>query len=60
MQGGYHDAFTHNDNAIVKVIELLNKAAQGQGALGFLPRPLKGRPVQPPSGPMQGCWPLNW
>ena len=42
MRGGYHDAFTHNDNAIVEVIELLNKAAQGQGALGFLPRPLKG------------------
>ena len=42
LQGGYRDAFTHNDNAIVEVIELLNKAAQGQGALGFLPRPLKG------------------
>ena len=41
MQGGYHDAFTHNVNAIVEVTELLNKAAQGRDGLDFLPQPLK-------------------
>ncbi|MES2581185.1 MAG: pectate lyase [Pseudomonadota bacterium] len=43
LQGGYHDAFTLNDNAIIEVAELLDKAGQGRDGFGFLPPQLKER-----------------
>lgn len=41
LQGGYHDAITLNDNALVEVAELMGWAARGEADLGFLPPVLK-------------------
>ncbi|MFT7772074.1 MAG: pectate lyase [Herbaspirillum sp.] len=41
LQGGYHDAITLNDNALVEVAELMGWAARGEAELGFLPAALK-------------------
>lgn len=41
LQGGYHDAITLNDNALVEVAELMGWAARGEADLGFLPAALK-------------------
>lgn len=53
LQGGYHDAVTLNDNAVVEVAELMDWAAHGEADLGFLPADVKaaaaaahGRAVQ--------------
>lgn len=43
LQGGYHDAVTLNDNAVVEVAELMEAAAQGEDQLDFLPAELRGR-----------------
>ncbi|RZJ06205.1 MAG: pectate lyase [Rubrivivax sp.] len=37
LQGGYHDAVTLNDNAVVEVAELMGSIARGEGELAFLP-----------------------
>ncbi|PTT87739.1 pectate lyase [Pelomonas sp. HMWF004] len=37
LQGGYHDAITLNDNALVEVAELMGEAGRGEAGLGFLP-----------------------
>lgn len=37
LQGGYHDAITLNDNALVEVAELMGAIARGEADLGFLP-----------------------
>jgi len=36
LQGGYHDAITLNDNAMVDVAELLGTASRGEADFGFL------------------------
>lgn len=41
LQGGYHDAITLNDDAVVEVAELMGMAARGEAELGFLPPALK-------------------
>lgn len=41
LQGGYHDAITMNDNAVVEVAELMGWASRGEADLGFLPADLK-------------------
>ena len=41
LQGGYHDAVTLNDDAMVRVVELLLDVAQGQGDLAFVPAALR-------------------
>lgn len=41
LQGGYHDAITFNDNAVVEVAELMAWASRGEAELGFLPADLK-------------------
>ena len=41
LQGGYHDAITLNDNALVEVAELMGWAARGEAELGFLPAPVR-------------------
>lgn len=41
LQGGYHDAITMNDNAVVEVAELMGWASRGEADLGFLPAELK-------------------
>ncbi|KQY88921.1 pectate lyase [Pelomonas sp. Root1444] len=37
LQGGYHDAITLNDNALVEVAELMGDIGRGEADLGFLP-----------------------
>ncbi|MBI3347737.1 MAG: pectate lyase [Burkholderiales bacterium] len=41
LQGGYHDAITLNDNALVEVAELMGWAARGEADLGFLPATMR-------------------
>jgi len=41
LQGGYHDAITMNDDAVVEVAELMGQVARGEADLGFLPPALK-------------------
>lgn len=37
LQGGYHDAITFNDDAMVEAIELLAQAARREGDFAFVP-----------------------
>lgn len=41
LQGGYHDAVTLNDDAMVRVVELLLDVAEGKGELAFVPGALR-------------------
>jgi PelA/Pel-15E family pectate lyase len=41
LQGGYHDAITMNDDAVVEVAELMGTVARGDADLGFLPAAMK-------------------
>ena len=43
LQGGYHDAYTINDNAVVAVAELLGTASTGRDAFAFVPHSLRMR-----------------
>ena len=40
LQGGYHDAVTLNDNAMVRVVELLMDIGEGRGDYAFVPATL--------------------
>ena len=42
LQGGYHDAITLNDDAMLKVVELLLDAGSAQGDYAFVPAALSG------------------
>lgn len=37
LQGGYHDAITYNDGAMVHILELLRKVTQGHEEFKFVP-----------------------
>ena len=37
LAGGYHDAITYNDNAMVNVLKLLGDVADGQSEFAFVP-----------------------
>jgi len=41
LQGGYHDAVTLNDDAMVRVVTLLMEVGEGQGDFAFVPEALK-------------------
>ena len=41
LQGAYHDAVTLNDDAMVRVVTLLDEVADGRGDFAFVPAPLK-------------------
>lgn len=43
LQGGYHDAITLNDNAMVEVAELLGEVGRGAPGWGFVPAPLRAQ-----------------
>ena len=43
LQGGYHDAITFNDDAMLHVIEFLRDAAGGQDEFSFVPAELRAR-----------------
>ena len=38
LQGGYHDAITYNDNAVINVMNLLTDVAAGTNDYAFVPR----------------------
>jgi PelA/Pel-15E family pectate lyase len=46
LQGGYHDAITYNDGAMVNVLRLLDEVAAGKGDFAFVPQPLRQRAAQ--------------
>jgi len=43
LQGGYHDAITYNDNAMIQVLELLRDVAAGRSEFGFVPGKTRAR-----------------
>lgn len=43
LQGGYHDAVTFNDDALLHVIEFLRDAAGGQAEFSFVPATLRAQ-----------------
>jgi len=43
LEGGYHDAITYNDNAMVNVMELLRRVADGKGEYSFVPNDISRR-----------------
>ena len=43
LQGGYHDAVTYNDGAMVAAVRLLETVAAGQGDYAFVPAELRAR-----------------
>jgi PelA/Pel-15E family pectate lyase len=46
LEGGYHDAITANDNAMLHAVEILHDVAKGAGDYAFLP-PVLGRRAGP-------------
>src|SRR5206468_3629076 len=45
LQGGYHDAITYNDNAMIHVLRLLSDVAEAQNDFAFAPRRIRARAV---------------
>ena len=43
LQGGYHDAVTYNDGAMIGAVRLLETVAAGQGDYAFVPAELRAR-----------------
>ncbi len=43
LEGGYHDALTLNDNAMISVTSLVSEAGRGQGDYAFVPAELRTR-----------------
>ena len=43
LQGGYHDAITFNDNAMLQVVELLREVAAGRQEFAFVPAELRAK-----------------
>lgn len=41
LQGGYHDAITYNDNAMVNILRLLLGVAEGTNEFAFVPAPTR-------------------
>ena len=37
LQGGYHDAITYNDDAMIRVLQLLSEVTAGQNEFAFVP-----------------------
>jgi PelA/Pel-15E family pectate lyase len=43
LEGGYHDAITFNDNAMIEVMELMRRAADGAAEYSFVPDQVRKR-----------------
>jgi hypothetical protein len=43
LEGGYHDAITYNDGAVVETLRLLNGVAGAQGVFAFVPSAVRER-----------------
>ena len=41
LEGGYHDAITFNDDAMIEVMELMRHVADGAGEYSFVPRKMR-------------------
>jgi PelA/Pel-15E family pectate lyase len=46
LQGGYHDAITYNDDAMIQVLELFRDVASGGRDFGFVPGKTRARAAQ--------------
>jgi PelA/Pel-15E family pectate lyase len=46
LQGGYHDAVTYNDNAIVQTVELLAAVSEAQSPYAFVPADLRRKAAE--------------
>lgn len=46
LEGGYHDAITYNDDALVHVAELLRDIAAGTDGFGFVPPAIRTRALE--------------
>lgn len=43
LEGGYHDAITYNDSAMIQVMDILHHVAEGAGDYAFVPKDLRAR-----------------
>ena len=43
LEGGYHDAITYNDGAMISVMELMRHVAEGKGDFSFVPKKVRRR-----------------
>nr|WP_315250854.1 pectate lyase [uncultured Duganella sp.] len=43
LQGGYHDAITYNDDAMVDIVKLLSAIAKGRDEFAFVPAELRNK-----------------
>jgi len=43
LQGGYHDAVTYNDGAMMHVMELLRNVSEGRNEFAFVPQKIRTR-----------------
>jgi PelA/Pel-15E family pectate lyase len=43
LMGGYHDAITYNDDAMMNILRLLRDVAAGKGEFGFVPAAVRER-----------------
>ena len=43
LQGGYHDAITYNDDAMIQILELLQDVAAGKGDYAFVPEQVRAQ-----------------
>ena len=43
LEGGYHDAITYNDNAMINILGLMRDIAQGAGDFAFVPAEARTR-----------------
>lgn len=43
LQGGYHDAITYNDDAMVDIVKLLSAIASGKDEFAFVPAELRAK-----------------
>ncbi len=43
LQGGYNDAITYNDDAMLNTIQLLSEVAKGESEFSFVPKPTRER-----------------
>ena len=43
LEGGYHDAITYNDSAMIQVMDIMRHVADGDGQYGFVSKGLRAR-----------------
>jgi PelA/Pel-15E family pectate lyase len=43
LEGGYHDAITYNDSAMIQVMDIMRHTAQGRDEYAFVPKDMRAR-----------------